>query len=62
MHCLICSKSSPIQINKDDKKPLAVSFPTAKGFVYNMDSFRSMLEFRLYGSERLLHNHLSIIL
>ena len=29
-------------MNKDDKKPLAMSFiPTAKGFVYNMDSFRA---------------------
>ena len=27
-------------MNKDDKKPLAMSFlPTAKGFVYNMDLF-----------------------
>ena len=27
-------------INKDDKKPLAMSFiPTAKGLVYNMDLF-----------------------
>jgi hypothetical protein len=32
------------QINKDDKKPLAMSFiPTAKGFVYNMDLFVAQL-------------------
>ena len=37
-----CSKTNSNQINKDDKKPLAMSFiPTAKGFVYNMDSFRA---------------------
>ena len=35
-----CSKTNSNQINKDDKKPLAMSFiPTAKGFVYNMDLF-----------------------
>ena len=35
-----CSKTNSNQINKDDKKPLAMSFiPTAKGLVYNMDLF-----------------------
>ena len=35
-----CSKTNSNQINKDDKKPLSMSFiPTAKGFVYNMDLF-----------------------
>ena len=44
-----CSKTDSNQINKDDKKPLAMSsLPTAMGFIYNMDY--------------LLHNHLSIIL
>ena len=37
---LKCSKTNSNQINKDDKKPLAMSFiPTAKGLVYNMDLF-----------------------
>ena len=35
-----CSKTNSNQINKNGKKPLAMSFiSTAKGFVYNMDFF-----------------------
>ena len=35
-----CSKTNSNQINKNGKKPLAMSFiPTAKGLVYNMDLF-----------------------
>lgn len=39
---LKCSMTNSNQLNKDNKKPLAMSFvPTARGFVYNMDSFRA---------------------
>ena len=44
------------QINKHDKKPLAMSFtPTAKDLVYNMDSFRAKRMLRIYALSACTH-------